>query len=129
MPGILSLNPLLRQGLLGTGLAMGGQGLAPYGIRHSGEGVKGQGYFGVIPNPRAGGYSTELSTEFDLGGKTVEAPLLVPTLTLQEITHLLGGERPTEGIYQKARDFAAQRINKGLSPFAGPNDLHYPLPR
>ena len=60
-------------------------GLAPFGIRHSGEGAKGKGYFGELPS-KDGMVSTEISTESDIG----EHPLLVPTLTRKEIQHLLG---------------------------------------
>ena len=58
-------------------------GLAPFGIRHSGEGAKGKGYFGKLPS-KDGMISTEISTESDIG----EHPLLVPTLTRKEIKHL-----------------------------------------
>jgi hypothetical protein len=102
-------------------------GLAPAGIRHSGEGVKGKGFFGPIPNP-FGGSSTELSSEFEHGGKTIEHPLLVPTLSREEMDSLVRGGAPTDAIYKKAQAFALQRIGMGLSPFAGGSELRYPLP-
>lgn len=101
-----------------------GTGLAPYGIRHSGLGAKGKGFFGMLATP-SGDFSTEISAETGIG----EFPLLVPTLTRQEIDHLLSGKSPTDNIYMKAEDFARQRIQKGLSPFAMPNELRYPLPK
>jgi hypothetical protein len=117
MPGILySQGPAL-----GSGLTMGGQGLAPYGLRHSGQAPKGLGFMGAVPHPE-GGHSTELSTEFDMNGKPVEAPLMVPTLTAAELKQLLTAG-PNDGIYEKARLHALQRMQKGLSPFAGPQDL------
>jgi hypothetical protein len=110
-----------------AGLAMGGQGLAPFGLRHSGMAPKGKGFFGMLPH-RGGGFSTEISTEFDIGGRPVEAPLLVPTLSASEVRHLLSGGGPTEAIYRKAFDFARQRMGGGQSPFASPTELRYPAP-
>jgi hypothetical protein len=100
-----------------------GSGIAPYGVRHSGQGAKGLGYFGALPGNE--GYSTELSSEFN----GIEHPLLVPTLTKEQIDHLLGGSEPSEDIYQKAKAHALMRLQKGLSPFAGPNELRLPLPK
>ena len=105
-----------------------GQGVAPRGIRHSGEGVKGKGYFGDLPQAE-GGISTELSAESEINGKVIEYPLLVPTLTASELKYLLSGNQPTEEIYTKAMQHAVERISKGLSPFAQPNELRYPLPQ
>jgi hypothetical protein len=105
-----------------------GSGIAPYGIRHSGEGVKGGGYFGPVPNPK-GGVSTEISSSFDQGGKTIEHPLMVPTLSPQEMQHLLSGAEPTPEIFQKAQAHALQRIGINKSPFAGPQEIRYPVPR
>ena len=76
------------------------QGLDPFGLRHSGEGVKGKGYFGKLPNVD-GGYSTEISREKD----GFEYPLIVPTLTRKELGSLLRGEEPTEKIEEKAWHF------------------------
>jgi hypothetical protein len=111
---------------LGSGLTIGGMGLAPYGLRHSGEGAKGLGYFGALPSQD--GFSTEISTDFEQNGKTVEMPLMVPTLNPVELQRLLSGGEPTEDIYEKARSHAAMRMLQGLSPFAGPNDLRWRMP-
>jgi hypothetical protein len=99
------------------------EGLAPYGLRHSGEGAKGKGYFGVMPGKR--GMVTELSTEAEGIG---EHPLIVPTLTREELEHLLAGGDPTESIYNKARQHAEGRKSKGKEAFAGPSELRYPMP-
>ena len=99
------------------------EGLAPYGLRHSGEGAKGKGYFGVMPGKR--GMVTELSTEAEGVG---EHPLIVPTLTREELEHLLAGGDPTESIYNKARQHAEGRKSKGKEAFAGPSELRYPMP-
>lgn len=97
-------------------------GLAPYGARHSGEGVKGSGYFGLQPG--AEGYSSEISAEDDEG----EHPLMVPTLSREELDHLLNGGEPTEEIYRKAAQHAALRRGQGKSPFADATGLKYPVP-
>lgn len=104
------------------------QGLDPFGLRHSGQGVKGKGYFGTLPH-KEGGVSTEISSESDINGKNVEHPLIVPTLNASELQHLLAGNEPTESIYKKAAQHAASRIGKGMNPFAQSNELRYPLPQ
>ncbi|MCK5023123.1 MAG: hypothetical protein KAS04_03045, partial [Candidatus Aenigmarchaeota archaeon] len=78
---------------------------------------KGLGYFGALKRPD-GGVSTELSigTEFD--GKEMEIPALVPTLTQEEIDHLLQHDKPTETIFKKAVDHAKMRMKQGKDPFA-----------
>ena len=101
---------------------------APYGLREDGT-AKGEGYFGVLPST-APGYppgtvSSELSATGDLkgpDGKPILYPLIVPTLTHEELTHLLQGKPATDDIYNKAEAHAAARIKAGLSPFAGPKD-------
>jgi hypothetical protein len=98
------------------------EGLAPYGVRHSGEGVKGKGYFG----PMAGrdGVVTEMSAEDESG----EYPLVVPTLTAAELDSLIAGEPISEEIYSKARSWADTRRARGQSPFADPTELRMPRP-
>lgn len=101
-------------------------GLAPYGIRHGGEGVKSTGYFGFIPHAE-GGVSTEISREDEYGR---EYPLLVPTLSREEIDELVSsqGENFNQRVEDKAYDWAARRREQGMSPFAGPTELRYPMP-
>jgi hypothetical protein len=110
---------------MATGLkqSSGGQGLAPYGLRHSGEGAKGKGYFGELPTTD-GRTATEISSENDEG----EHPLIVPTLTKKELNHLLSGEEPTDEIYDKAASWARTRRKSGKSPFADPTELRMPVP-
>jgi len=103
------------------------EGLAPYGLRNSGEGAKGKGYFGALPN-KQGGVSTEISSEFTYKGKNVEHPLIVPTLNKAELDHLLSGKEPTDAIYSKAQAFAKKRIDAGMDTFAEPTELRYPTP-
>jgi hypothetical protein len=98
-------------------------GLAQYGVRHSGEGVKGKGYFG----PMAGreGTVTELSAEDESG----EFPLVVPTLTAEELELLLAGKDPTAEMMEKASSWAATRRKRGESPFASPTEVRMPRPK
>lgn len=125
--GLLSRSPI---GILGSGIrpGLGGGGIAPYGIRHSGEGAKGLGFFGAVPTPH-GGYSTEISAEDYINGRMTEFPLMVPTLTAGELSQLIAGGNPAQSIYDKALRYAQQRIQQGLSPFAAPGDMRYPVPR
>ena len=81
---------------------------------------KGLGYFGPLKRPD-NDISTELSVGFndpEFGGKETEVPLLVPTLTRQEINHLLSGKEATPEILRKAKEHALLRIGGGKSPFA-----------
>lgn len=97
-------------------------GLAPYGLRHAGDSVKGLGYFGAIPGRE--GHMTEVSAEDDLG----EYPLLVPGLTADEIRHLAEGNEPTEEIYRKAGRHADKRRAAGRSTFIERGELRHPKP-
>jgi len=112
--------------MMATGLKQHstGQGLAPYELRHSGEGAKGKGYFGELP-AKGGSVSTEISSDNDEG----EYPLIVPTLTKKELNHLLAGEKPTDEIYDKAESWARTRRKSSKSPFAGPTELRMPTPK
>ena len=109
-------------------------GIAPYGMRNLEQGqdisqgtVKGKGYFGEVPMDQ-GGAMTELSSAYGQDGKLVSHPLLVPTLTKQEIDLLGMGLEPTPQIIKKAQDYAQKRISAGQSTFATPQELRYPVP-
>jgi hypothetical protein len=88
---------------------------------------KGLGYFGALKRPD-GQTSTELSIGVNIDGKEVEIPSLVPSLSREEIDHLLRGGAPTPQIVQKAADFAAQRMKSGLPVFAAPDEKAAALP-
>jgi hypothetical protein len=80
---------------------------------------KGNGWLGVLKRPD-GGVSTEISAQFDniLGGSPI--PLLVPTLTPEEIQAMLihkQGDPIPQSIRQKAVEHALMRDKMGLSPF------------
>jgi len=106
---------------------MAGNGLAPYGIRHSGLAPKGKGYFGLLKRP-GGGFSTELSRESEINGKNVEYPLIVPGLSREQLDNMLSGGTPDAATEQIARQHAISRMNAGQSPFAGPTELRMPMP-
>jgi len=84
--------------------------------------MKGKGYFGMLPSSE--GFSTEISATDDRG---MSFPLLVPTLTQQEVNYLLQGGEPTEDIYNKAMMWAESRQASGQSPFAAPTELRMPV--
>lgn len=85
-----------------------------YGERADGT-PKGIGFFGeVARSDDRDAFSTELS--ISIGKESI--PLLVPSLSAEEIAHLVDGGRPTTSIYQKALAHAQQRKSAGLSPYA-----------
>ena len=88
---------------------------------------KGQGYFGPLLDDN-GKVSTELSFDFDWGGKNYFAPLLVPTLSKRDIDYLLSGGKPTQDIYEKAAQHALERLRIGKPVFATPMDI-FRLPK
>jgi len=89
---------------------------------------KGNGYFGPQKmTDGSGTVATEISIGVEFDGVETLIPTMVPTLTRKELDFLLGGGRPTDQIVKKAVEFARQRIEKGLSPFAAFGE-QYPLP-
>lgn len=78
--------------------------------------TKGPGWIGSIPS-KDGKEMTELSFDFDVDGKKIFAPLLVPTLSKEEVDYLSSGGKPTDAIYKKAQDFAMEKVSKGESTF------------
>ena len=109
-------------------------GLAPYGMRNLEQGqdisqgtVKGKGYFGEVPMNQ-GGAMTEFSSAYEQDGKLVSNPLVVPTLTKQELNWLKAGLDPTPQIIKKAQDYAQKRMGSGQSTFATPQELRYLVP-
>jgi hypothetical protein len=81
---------------------------------------KGAGFFGVLKRPD-GGISTEISVGLPIGGKEMDVPTLVPTLTEDEKNWLLTHdikEKIPDSIMKKAKAHAEKRIKAGKSPFA-----------
>ncbi len=97
----------------------------PSWLRSDGT-AKGNGFLGVLKRPD-GKVSSEISVGVNIGGKEVDIPTLVPTLTAAEKNWLLTNDvsdpsRIPKAIIQKAVDFARPRIAAGKSPFAGPGE-------
>lgn len=88
---------------------------------------KGLGYFGLIGRP-AGQYSSELSVGVNLGNREMEIPSIVPTLSHDELNHLIGGGEPTTAIMNKAVQYARLRMQQNKPVFATPQDSVYPIP-
>jgi hypothetical protein len=105
-----------------------------YGLRWAGTNAgapltkKQRGYFGEMrtPDNRPIG---ELSSEFEYDGKNIAHPLIVPTLTKEELDLLISGGRPTEDIFKKAQMWALSRIERGQDPFATQQDIRFPMPQ
>ena len=90
-----------------------------FGTRVDGT-PKGLGFFGVLARtdePEM--ISTELSTSVTVNGEKLLFPLLVPSLTAEEIAHLVDGGQPTKTIVEKALRHAEHRLATKQSPFAG----------
>lgn len=101
----------------------GNQGVSPYGSRYDSMGVKGKGYFGMLQNTN--GISSEISSADESG----DYPLLVPTLSHDQVKLLLSNQQPTDDIYKKARDYADLRRSNGQSPFYDGQGLYFPTPK
>jgi len=92
--------------------------VAPYGLREDGT-PKGRGFFGLLPSQaEKGKVVSELSADAEVNGRRLFFPLLVPTLTREQIDLLVSGKEPTAEIYEKAIQHAQARIRSGKSPFA-----------
>src|SRR5262245_38991590 len=95
----------------------------PFGLRPDGT-PKGDGFLGILKRPD-GDVSTEISIGVEFDGKQHEIPTIVPTLSASELRTLLtlGKDQPIpKPIVDKAVAHARQRLDNGLSPFAGPGE-------
>ena len=99
------------------------EGLAPHGLRHAGDSVKGKGYFGYLDTP-SGHPMTEFSSEDEYG----VYPLVVTTLTKEELDRVKS-EDITPEIEDKARSWAKTRRKAGKSPVAQSDELRMPTPK
>jgi hypothetical protein len=92
-----------------------------------------KGFFGLLKRPD-GKVSTEISIGLDVGGKEINVPLLVPSLTFEELNYLLQSNTDSKdflknlppSIMEKAYNHAQERIKAGISPFALPNEVFKP---
>lgn len=87
------------------------------GIRKDGT-QKGNGFLGVRKMTDGSNRDmTEFSYGFEVDGKEIEMPTLIPTLTTDELNHLLSGKKATPEILRKAYEHGVGRIKEGKSPF------------
>jgi hypothetical protein len=90
-----------------------------YGLRPDGT-PKGSGFLGELKRPD-GGVMTEYSVGVNIDGKEMDIPTLVPTLTQDEVNHVLtmkDSDPMPESIVKKAVEHAKGRIAQGKGPFA-----------
>ena len=88
---------------------------------------KGLGYFGELERPDGTGVMTEYSIGVPIHGEEMDVPSLVPTLTPDEIRHILNmqeGDDMPRSIVHKAIDHAHQRLSEGKPIFATEEDLY-----
>lgn len=91
-----------------------------YGRREDGS-HKGKGFLGEIPN-KNGGVSTELSIGVNILGQDRQIPLIVPTMSQDDLSVLMSlkpKDRIPENLIDKAVQHAVSRIRNKQSPFAG----------
>lgn len=91
-----------------------------YGKRNDGT-DKGSGWLGELQLPN-GGVATEYTVGVNIGGKEVDIPTLVPTLTDQEVKLMVEDIIPNkkqvpDTIMKKATDFAKSNLKSGKSLF------------
>ena len=98
-----------------------------YGDRVDGS-KKGGGFFGEIKRPD-GKVSTELSVGFEIDGKEVLMPAMVPTLTKKELDHLISGGEMTDEIADKAYKHGLKRMKAKKSTFIEEGEKVTPLPK
>ena len=93
------------------------------GLRADGT-PKGNGWLGVHKmTDGSNRVMSEYTIGIDINGVETEIPTLVPTLTKDELNHLLAGNPITPAIKKKAIDWGTQRIAHGFSPFITDQDL------
>ena len=86
---------------------------------------KGTGFLGLIKLPD-GRVASELSIGFEVDGKEILAPSLIPGLSRDELNYILSPEfnpktMPDE-LFKKIQNHALSRIDQGKSPFIEPGE-------
>tara|TARA_R110002020_G_scaffold83239_2_gene206265 strand:+ start:4359 stop:4748 length:390 start_codon:yes stop_codon:yes gene_type:complete len=94
--------------------------------RSDGAQKSARGFIGPVKNLISGGTMTEFSTDMNYGGRKIDIPTMVPTLSREEIAYMQRME-PGAGwdmsdpmvltIIDKARAHAIKRMSDGMSPF------------
>jgi len=93
-----------------------------YGMRHNpADGSKYTGWKGIHTNSK-GKHVTEHSIDFDINGKRISMPSIVPSTTQAEINLILNGEEITPEMERKAMEWYLLRSSQGKSPFKNPED-------
>lgn len=96
------------------------------GFRENGT-PRGLGYFGAMAiRDDPDSFTTELPYQIGTGWWI---PLVVPTLTRAELTHLAAGGRLTSCILEKAHAHAVVRTARGLPEFADLMEVPHDLPQ
>ncbi len=95
---------------------------------------KGNGFLGPLIRMDGRGISSEIANGYEIDGKQIELPLMVPTLTKAEVIELMslptdahgefikGGQGISKSIERKAIDHAMKRLKQGLPVFAQPGE-------
>lgn len=115
---------LTRNSLNNTMRSLGAYGLREQQGLGNSTPMKGNGWLGPLLR-KDGGTSTELSAGFNIGGKQVQAPLMVPGLDTNELQWLLNTpndapdyfQQMPPSILEKAYKHAAMRLMANQSPF------------
>lgn len=87
-----------------------------YGKRNDGS-DKGSGWLGEIKQTNDK-FATELTYDYDTPYGRFSMPLIVPTLTENEIESIRMGEQPTEEMHKKAFKHGLNRILQWKSPYS-----------
>ena len=93
-----------------------------YGNRPDGT-AKGGGWLGEVRSAD-GSTMTELTIGVGVNGREMQIPLLVPTLSDEEIRALAAGGRPSESMVEKAVDHALMRQDQNKSPYIQDDDTY-----
>jgi hypothetical protein len=97
---------------------------AKYGFRYAGQGIKQRGWLGEIKTS-VGDTMTEYSRTTNVDGRSIHYPLIVPTLSEDEVQYLQTYDpknKMLDSIEKKAFEFATKRFKAGKSPFWEPKD-------
>jgi Transglycosylase SLT domain len=109
----------------------GGKQFKDYGFGTRPDGtLKGKGFLGELKRPD-GTVSTEISVGYEINGKQIDIPLIVPGLNKKELDYLLKTDIKSkdffknmpDGLEEKAIAHAKKRLSDGKSVFADQEPL------
>lgn len=80
---------------------------------------KGMGFLGPLRSSD-NQIMSELSVGVNIDGKEMDIPSFVPTLSPQEVSHLIGGGEMNDAIVMKAAEHARMRLKQGKPVWATP---------